>query len=63
VRGVSAGRFVQSGSLVITLASASAMSSPSNARTPVSISNSTHPNAHTSLRLSTGRPLACSGAM
>ena len=30
---------------------------------PVSISKSTHPNAQMSLRLSAGRPLACSGLM
>ena len=38
-------------------------SSPSNARRPVSISKSTHPNAQMSARLSTGLPRACSGLM
>ena len=33
------------------------------ARCPVSISYSTAPNAHTSLRLSAARPFACSGLM
>ncbi len=44
-------------------ANVSLTSSPANARFPVSISNSTQPNAHTSLRLSAGRPFACSGLM
>jgi len=34
-----------------------------NARFAESISNNTHPNAHTSLRLSADRPFACSGLM
>ena len=38
-------------------------SSPGKARRPVNISYSTHPNAQTSLRLSTARPFACSGLM
>lgn len=38
-------------------------SSPGNARVPVSISNSTAPNAQMSLRLSAARPLACSSAI
>ena len=37
--------------------------SPLNADRPVSISYNTHPNAQTSLRLSTGFPRACSGLM
>ncbi len=37
--------------------------SPSNALLPASISYRTHPNAHTSVRLSTGLPRACSGLM
>src|SRR5215471_15206890 len=61
--GVSAGSRVQSGSLLITAASVSVTSSPGNARVPVSISYSTQPNAHTSLRRSAGRPFACSGDM
>ena len=44
-------------------ASVSDMSSPSNARLPVSISNSTPPKAQSPLRFSTARPLACSGVM
>ena len=39
------------------------MSSESNARVHVSISNSTQPNAQISTRLSIGLPFACSGAM
>ena len=38
------------------------MSPPKSAR-PVSISYTTQPKAHTSLRLSTALPLACSGDM
>ena len=37
--------------------------SPANARLPVSISYSTHPNAQMSMRVSTGWPRACSGLM
>jgi hypothetical protein len=62
-RGVGAVSAFQSGSLFNTLASTSETSSPSNARVPVSISNSTHPNAHMSLRRSAGLPRACSGLM
>ncbi len=54
---------LQSGSLLTTVASVSATSSPGNARVPDSISNSTHPNAQMSARLSTVLPRACSGAM
>ena len=61
--GTSAGIDDQSGSLLSTVASTSGMSSPSNGRLPVSISNSTQPRAQMSARLSTGRPFACSGAM
>ena len=49
-------RRVHSGSFIITAASVMEMSSPSNARRPVSISNSTTPNAQMSARLSTGLP-------
>ena len=59
--GRSDGSAFQSGSLLSTAASVSETSSPSNARLPVSISKSTQPNAQTSLRLSAGRPFACSG--
>ena len=41
----------------------SVVSSPANARVPVSISNSTQPNAQMSLCLAAGLPLACSGDM
>ena len=37
--------------------------SPAKARSPVSISHNTQPNAQMSARLSTSRPRACSGAM
>ena len=53
----------QSGSRSRTAASVSTSVSPANARRPVSISNSTHPNAQMSVRLSTGLPRACSGLM
>ena len=53
----------QSGSALSTKASVSDTSSAGNARRPVTISYSTHPNAQTSLRLSTTRPFACSGLM
>ena len=56
-----AGSLLQSGSLATTDASVSVMSFRRNARTPVSISHSTHPNAQMSLRLSTAFPRACSG--
>src|SRR5215468_6210180 len=59
--GTSWARRVQSGSLVMMLASVSETSSREKARVAVSISYSTHPNAHTSDRLSAGRPFACSG--
>ena len=39
------------------------VSSPLKTRLPVTISYSTQPNAHTSVRLSTGLPRACSGLM
>jgi hypothetical protein len=49
--------------MLITFPSVSATPSPLNARWPVSISNSTAPNAQMSARLSTVFPFACSGAM
>ncbi len=61
--GTAAGTAVQSGSLVNTEASVSDNVSPPNARRPVSISNSTQPNAHTSVLRSTDCPRACSGLM
>lgn len=61
--GVSAGNSDQSGSLVTTATIRSVVSSPSNARRPVSISYRTTPNAQMSARRSTTRPRACSGAM
>ena len=44
-------------------ASVSVVVCPSKGRRPASISNSRQPNAQTSVRLSTGRPRACSGDM
>ena len=61
--GVEAGSAAQSGSVLSTSASVSDTSSPRNRRRPLSISYSTTPNAQMSARLSTGLPLACSGAM
>jgi hypothetical protein len=59
----SRGSAPHAGSLLNTDANVSLTSSPSNARLPVSISKSTHPNAQMSLRASASRPFACSGAM
>ena len=59
--GTSAGKAVHSGSPRTIAASVSVMSSPGNARLPVSISNSTQPKAQMSVRRSSGRPRACSG--
>ncbi|OFW31309.1 MAG: hypothetical protein A3H97_25135 [Acidobacteria bacterium RIFCSPLOWO2_02_FULL_65_29] len=61
--GVSAGNAFQSGSPRRTAATASDTDSPplSMHCRPLSISNSTHPNAQISLRLSAGLPRACSG--
>ena len=59
----SPGRAASSGSLARTDARISDTTSPRKARLAVNISNSTHPNAHTSTRLSIASPLACSGAM
>ena len=61
--GTSAGKAVHSGVDFTTDAIVSAMPSPGNARARVSISYSTAPKAHTSVRLSTGWPRACSGDM
>ena len=61
--GTSDGSTAQLGVDFTTEAIVSVTSSPSNARLPASISNNTAPNAHTSVRLSTGRPRACSGDM
>ena len=61
--GTSAGSTLKSGSVLSTDARTSEMSSPSNARRPVSISYRTTPNAQMSARLSTLLPFACSGAM
>ena len=60
--GVAAGSFSSAGVSRITDASVSVTVSPPNAGRPVSISNSTQPNAQTSDRLSADRPFACSGA-
>ena len=61
--GVTAGRVLQSGSLLTTATIVSVTLPLSNARVPVSISNSTQPNAQMSVRLSTAWPRACSGLM
>ena len=61
--GTSTESVAQAGSVLITSARMPVTSSPANARRPVSISKSTAPNAHTSVRLSTIRPRACSGDM
>ena len=50
--GTAAGTALQSGSLLITATIVSVASPPENARFPVSISNSTHPNAQMSVRSS-----------
>jgi hypothetical protein len=47
----------------MTAAMMSVSVSPVNAGVPASISYNTHPNAQTSVRLSTGFPRACSGLM
>ena len=62
-RGVAAGSARQSGSRSRIAATVSDTVSPANARRPVNISYSTHPNAQMSVRLSTGWPRACSGLM
>ena len=59
----SRGSRLHSGSARTTAANVSVMSSPGNARLPVSISNSTAPNAQMSARRSAALPRACSGAM
>ena len=59
--GVSAGRSFQRGSSFTTAARMSVTVSPAKARAPVSISNSTQPNAQRSVRASTVWPRACSG--
>ena len=61
--GVAAGSAVQSISCRTTAARTSVIVSPSKSLRPASISKSTAPKAHTSARLSTGFPRACSGAM
>ncbi len=61
--GVAAGSVAHPGSALSTAASTSLTVSPSKSLSPVSISHSTTPKAQMSARLSTGLPLACSGAM
>ena len=61
--GVSAGSALQSGSSRSTAATASDTERPGNAGRAVSISYSTHPKAHTSVRPSTSSPVTCSGLM
>ena len=62
-RGTSPDNALQEGSDLSTSARMPVTSSPSNALRPVIISYTTAPNAHTSVRRSTGRPRACSGDM
>src|SRR6185503_18740094 len=62
-RRARAGTRISSGGSLTTAAIVSVKSWPGNARIPVNISNSTHPNAQISARLSTVLPRACSGAM
>jgi hypothetical protein len=54
--GVPSGSACQSGSFLTIAATTSVGVSPSNGFVPVNISNSTHPNAHTSVRVSTAFP-------
>ena len=61
--GVSVGSASGSGSCVTTAAITSVTVPPEKSVRPVSISHTSTPNAHTSARLSTGFPRACSGAM
>ena len=61
--GVVCGSASRSGSRVITCAITSVTVSPAKSERPVSISHSSTPNDHTSARLSTGLPRACSGDM
>ena len=63
VNGAASGRAVQSGSRSRIATIASDTVSPTNAWRPVSISYNIQPNAQISVRLSTGRPRACSGLM
>ena len=61
--GVSFLNRVRSGVRSMIAAITSEAVSPSKARLPVSISNSTQPNAQMSVRLSMRLPRACSGLM
>ena len=61
--GVSGDSNSSGGCSFSTAATVSDTLSPANARLPLSISNSTHPKAQMSVRLSTLRPVACSGDM
>ena len=61
--GVVAGRALQSGARSTMAAKVSVSVPRPNTARPVSISYSTHPKAHTSDRLSTFAPRACSGLM
>jgi hypothetical protein len=63
IAGGNGGSRDQSGSARRIAAITSAALSPPNGRLPASISKSSTPNAHTSLRASAGRPCACSGDM
>ena len=61
--GVSAGRRSSLMGSLMTAAIVSVTVSPSKRRSPLSISNSTTPNAQMSARVSTAFPRACSGLM
>ncbi len=62
-RGVSVGSASRSGSSFTTAAMMSVTVSPAKSARPVSISHRSTPKAHTSPRLSTALPRACSGDM
>jgi len=61
--GVAGGNAARSGSRVTTAAITSVTVSPEKSARPVNISQTSTPNDHTSARLSTGLPRACSGDM
>jgi len=56
---VAGGSTLQSGRRSIMRARTAVVSSPSNGRVPVNISNSTQPKAQVFVRLSAARPFAC----
>ena len=61
--GTDDGSTDQGGSRSSVAAMVSDAVGPANGDWPLSISNSTHPNAQMSVRLSTASPRACSGLM